>query len=158
MQGGEMELGGGGSFKDIVLEQLRRIAKVSTVEFRGGFYTTVTDREGHARELYVEDTREVFNNSVYVFASILLCKFDDEMKACWEKYKEDIKIMTDEFLKFTKMDDKVVLGEAYYEDKNEKIALETLKQKKLEANRKLLIDLTELLGRHDWLEITGGTY
>jgi len=158
MQNGEMDISGGGSFKDLVLEQLRRIAKISAVEFRGGFYTTVTDREGHARELYVEDTREVFNNSVYVLASILLCKFDDDMKQYWKEHNDNINNMTKEFLDFTKMDDKVVLGEGYYKDNSEKIALETLKQKKLEEHRKLLINLTELLGRHDWLEITGGTY
>lgn len=148
----------GNSFKDIIMMQLRRSTLLSNVEFRGGYYTAYTTKGGEVKEVYVQDSREMFSNSVYSLALLLKPKFDSEMGIFFEHFEDKTKVLTNEFLKKTKMDDEVVLGESYYEDVEDKIHLETYRHKKLALYLSLFGEICSLLARLNYLDIGGGVY
>jgi len=148
----------GGSYKEVVMVHLSRVIKLASCEYRGGFYLTVKTKDGGEREVYIEDTRESWGNSIYALGSILVPKFDDPMKKAWKEYEESLQRITKDFLDKSSLDDEVVLGEAYYEKMDDKVLLETFKIKKLHLVKKLFIALSELLGRLNYLEVGGGTF
>jgi len=119
------------TYNDIVLLHLRKVNLVSVVEFRGGFYTTVTTKSGDEKQVYIPDTRDTYCNAVHQLALLLRPKFDEEMSKKWEKFKEKIKTLQQEFVDYTEMNESVILGEAYYDKPNEKVKLEEYKQKRL---------------------------
>lgn len=118
-------------YEDIVIWQLRRMTVLSNVEFRGGFYTTVPSKDGEEKEIYVQDTREVFSNGVYALALLLKPFFKNNMKKVFKRFNEQLQELTQEFIEKSSVDEEVVLGEAFYDNENDKILLETYKNKKL---------------------------
>lgn len=154
----DIEIGSGKSstFKEVIMNQLSKITNNSNVEFRGGYYTIVQTKMGE-REIYVQDTREVFNNGVFCFAMLLKKKYDKEMDKNFEEFKKDLETLKAAFIKKSTVDEDVILGEGFYQD-NDKIALEEYKQKKLALHIKLFGYLCDLLARKRYLEITGGVF
>lgn len=69
------------SFKEIVMNHLRKISILSCVEFRGGFYehkeANIPGAPGF--DVYVEDTRAQYINAVNVFSDMLFAHFDTDM-------------------------------------------------------------------------------
>ncbi len=83
------ESGGGGnkfdlSYKQIVLEQYQTILRLGNAEMRGGYMTHVVSM-GTAKEVYIEDAREKYANSIFGLYDVLLPRFDRKME---EKAKE----------------------------------------------------------------------
>ena len=71
------------SFRDIVLQQVKRVTNVAAVEFHGGFYETKPHPNPNVNTVlktYVADSREIFCNSVEILADLLFPYFDDDMK------------------------------------------------------------------------------
>jgi len=71
------------TFKDIVLQHLKKIGTYMSVEFRGGYWEEREVFSGQISNVirtYVPDTREVFSNSVDYLHDILYPYFDDIMK------------------------------------------------------------------------------
>ena len=71
-------------FRDIVLNHLRKISLLASVEFRGGFWETkllpVGGTTGTIRNrVYISDTREIYSNSIEVFSDMLYVHFDKKM-------------------------------------------------------------------------------
>lgn len=146
------------SYKDIVMNQFKKITFICNTEFRGGFYQTKFDTRGKATEVYVPDSREVFNNAVYSFALVLIPRFDDVMKEAFKTYKQKNKENKEWFLKNTSIEEEVVLGEPFYENIKDKILLETYKEKKLVIYQYLFKELSKLLARLNYFDYLGGTY
>jgi len=145
------------SFKEIVMDHLRRITLLSSCELRGGYYSTVTSKTGDEKEIYVEDSREALSNAIYCLAHLLLSKHDKEMKPKFEEFEKELKEQKEKFLKGTKIKDNEVLGEAHYKDQ-ERIMLEEYKIKKMRIFRQLFAELCNLLSRLKYFEIGGGVY
>ena len=84
--------GGGGdsqlTYPFLVFEQVRRIAKAGSVEFRGGYnHLVASNPEVYA---YVPATHETFSESVLTLANMLSGYFDDEMEKTYSDYKEKL--------------------------------------------------------------------
>jgi hypothetical protein len=161
MEGEEESFGYGNrtmAFKDVVLIHLKRIMELSACEMRGGYNVTITDKKGNERELYVEDSRERISNAIYAFSLLLQPKFDKIMK---EKFKESIQKreeLKQKFLESSSIEEKEVLGEGYYENTKDKVLLEEYKISKLQLYWDLFSELSNLLGRINYMEIGGGSF
>jgi|TARA_R100000501_G_C2626860_1_gene120650 hypothetical protein len=81
------------SFKEIVLQHLKKILELSTNEFRGGFYNTIYDSRGGYTKQYIGDSRKVYVQSVESLSMILIPYFDKKMNDFFEKYEKDLKGM-----------------------------------------------------------------
>jgi len=146
------------TFKDICMIQFKKVTMLANTEFRGGFYNVIYDKNGKPTEQYIPDTREVFNNSVYSLALLLIPKFDNKMKEAFTKFREKNRENKKKFIDESSIDEEVVLGEAFYENIKDKILLETYKEKKLLIYQYLFKELSKLLARQNYFEFTGGTY
>jgi len=145
------------SFKEIVMEHLRRITSLSSVELRGGYYTILTTKQGEEKEVYVQDSRAALENAIYCFAQLLIPKFDDRTKKAFEKFRDDLAVLKKGFLKLTKINDNEVLGEGYYNDEEKKL-LEEYKIKKLWLYIEFFTDLSILLAKHKYFEMGGAIF
>ena len=147
----------GGSFKEIVMIHLARIALLSSTELRGGYFSITQTKSGDTKEVYVADSRESLSNAIHFLAHALYPKFDKDMKAAFKIFKKETEELKEEFLKETKKEDSEVLGESYYPE-SEKSLLEEYKIKKVELYIELFTDLIQFLSRKKYLEITGGGF
>lgn len=155
----DIEIGGKGlSFQDIVMIQLRKVTNLANVEFRGGFYTSVPTRDGMEKEIYVQDSREVFGNALYILALLTEPKFDKKMKEKFKLYEEKMEDIEEEFINKSSVQEEVILGELFYESTEDKILLETYRNKKLTLNLKLFKHLSRFLERKAYFHFGGGTY
>ena len=155
---GTIDLGEKGfTFKEIVMRSFREAGDVLSKEFRGGFYMAVSDKTG-SKEVYIDDSREVACNTVYVLAVYLIPKFDADAKKFFEKFVGDLKKMEDKFIGLTETKEVVVLGSDYYDDDKEKLELEQFKILKLRLHLDLFKAVSELLGRKNYLEMGGGSF
>lgn len=152
----EIEFGGGAGFREIALTQFHTCIRHSNVEFRGGFYTHVVTKEGTEKEQYTPDTRDSYCNAIYALALVVLPRFDDKMIKRWEIYKQTKDAILDEFHEKTQNQADVVLGEVFYEDEKDKIALETLKVKNLKLHHLLLESLSQLFDRKNYFGMGAG--
>lgn len=70
------------TFKDIVLEHLKRIGTFASVEFVGGYWqekVRIIGGTGMTERVYIHDTREVYSHSIEYLHDILFPYFDEEM-------------------------------------------------------------------------------
>jgi len=148
----------GASFKEIVMIQLKNVTTLGNVEFRGGYYTIQETKQGTEKEVYVQDTREVFGNAVHTLAYLLRPKFDDKMTKAWNNFNKKMKVIKNEFIEKSTPDEEVILGESFYEDPKDKILLETYKMKKLRLHQNLFSAVSKQLARINYFEMIGGTY
>lgn len=82
------------SFKDIVLEHLKKITLLSCVEFRGGYRTEKihpTSSGSYSETIYIPDSREVYINAVNMFHDLLLPIFDKKMRGESERLEQQHK-------------------------------------------------------------------
>lgn len=78
-QGNKEEL----SFRSLVLEQYRRVLRLGSVEFHGGFWMETVDRTGKEKLSYIPATHEAFSNGVNMLAASVHAHFDTDMKSAW---------------------------------------------------------------------------
>ena len=100
------------TFREIVLNHLKKIGTFMSVEMRGGFWEEKPHSNPNLNitlKTYIIDTREVFSNSIAYLYEILYPHFDKKMKDEGEKLEEE--------LEDTYKDETVVVEEER-EDKN----------------------------------------
>jgi hypothetical protein len=82
------------TFRDIVLQHLRKISQFASVEFRGGYWEEKEVPLGNMQTLtqrtYIPDTREVYSNAVECLADLIAPYFDAEMRKAEAKAEKDI--------------------------------------------------------------------
>jgi hypothetical protein len=152
----EIEFGSGEGFKEIAMNQLYSCVRLSNVEFRGGFYTSITTKEGVEKEQYTPDTRDTYCNSVYALALIVMPRFDKEMTPKWKLYVEVKEKIQEEFHTATGHKAEVVLGEIFYEDLKDKISLEVYREKNLKLHHILLKEISLLYARRNYFGMGAG--
>lgn len=144
------------SYREVVHEHLRRVIKLSSCELRGGFWTRMTTKDGGEKLIYVQDTRETLCNAILCLAFLLQPKFDKKQKDYFKIFNEELDKKKMKFLDKTKINDKQILGEDYY-DKDEKKLLIEYKIEKLELHLELFAELCILLSSNP-LGIGEATY
>ena len=157
-QDGSIDLGEQGfSFKETAMRGFREACLSLSVELRGGYYL---DAGGdNSKEVYVPDTRDVACNTVFVLAVLLLpkIKIDPVSKKVWADFEENLKVLEENFIKKTVTKESVVLGADYYNEVD-RLGFEEFKINRLRLHIILFKELSELLGRKNYLEMGGGTF
>lgn len=115
----------------LAMEQFERLILAHNVEFRGGFYMQSTGINGETRELYVQDTREVFCNTCRALATLIEYSMIKGTKEKYAAYLEELDEITKEFIEKSSVSESIVLGETFYEKEEDKILLEEYNNKKL---------------------------
>ncbi len=141
----EISPGGGNSFKDIVMSQLRRVTQLGSTEYRGGYYTSVPTKSGVDKEIYVQDSREVFSNAVYTLSLLLKPKFKDDMNNAFTNFNKKLQARQKDFMDASSVDEEIILGETFYTDEKDKILLETYRNKKLRLHLSLFAEISKEL-------------
>jgi hypothetical protein len=70
------------TFRDIILQHLRKITTLACVEMRGGHYESKSSNKKNSNEIiktWIPDTRIIYINAVDCFADMLYPYFDKEM-------------------------------------------------------------------------------
>ena len=140
------------TFQSIILRYLNKICNLSAVEFRGGFYMQVDSKTG-VKEVYVSDTREMYCNAVECLFNMLFPHFDKDMGKAGENIEKDLKKIQDAFIKISTPEEKVILGEGFYNEEKDKIALEEYRQTKLQLFLILFRNLSSFLHRKNYLKV-----
>lgn len=121
------------SFKEIVMSHLSKISNICTKEFKEGYWQKRPVNTGGGVsyvEIYHEDTREAYINSVDFLHDLLLPKFDKEMEMAMVEINQDIE------------NNKI----------NSKINIDLFKENRLLYRRKIFQQLSLLLKRKKYLE------
>lgn len=131
------------SFRSIILEHLRNIAKYSSVEFRGGYFENkLVGSHGASQQVYVPDSRDVYINAVDVLSDMLYPHFDDELKQAEEVLNQEL---SDTYQKYRKGVN------------DDELSQESLHQQwrfdKLSLKRKLFRHICSFLYRKKYLEL-----
>lgn len=133
------------TFRDIVLQHLKRISIFASVEMRGGYLIEKSKSFGGGlltEQIYIPDTREVYSNAVDYLADILAPYFDKVMK---EEEHNNI----EELEKSRKL---YYEGEEY-KDRDNDIKKQNYRLAKMEIKRKLFRALCCFLFRKKYLEL-----
>lgn len=131
------------TFKMIVLEHLQRILRLSSVEFRGGYWQEKSVSKGgvvSTEKTYVPDSREEYGNAVDSLHDILFPHFDTIAK-------EEILLVDEELDKVFEEHTKTVNGRIEWNDE------ENFKKAKImRVTRRLFRALNTFLFREHYLE------
>ena len=91
------------SYKEIVLMQISRIAKMGSKEFRGGYWESSYDSKGNERRKYIADSNEEYSNAIKTLYILLKpdilkskSKIIEEIKEVEKKFIKNIKDLKDE--------------------------------------------------------------
>ncbi len=99
------------TFKQIVLEHIRRVTINGSVEWHGGYW----NETGYNPTIrtYVHNSRDVYNNSVRMLRALLLGYFDSKIELIDKQLQKELK---EAYEKYKKAEDKSAKLE-YYETK-----------------------------------------
>jgi len=148
------------SFKDIVLDHVKRIGTFASVEFRGGYWEERIDKTtGEKVRFYVQDTREIYSNAVEYLHDILYPYFDKLMETKSEEINVKLKIL---YKKRTVVDDNPdednrdelaegSVGSGKFKNVEERI---TYRSVRVKICRRLFRELCCFLFRKKYLEMT----
>jgi len=148
----------GNTYRDILMNQFSKVTGMCNVEFRGGFWTKIPIKGGEEKLIYVPDTRETFCNGTMGLAIILRPRFDKKMRESFKTMKKLLKGLQKEFMDKSIVKESVILGENFYTDEKDKIALEEYRNKKLALHLSLFSRLNKEMNRLNYLEISGATF
>jgi hypothetical protein len=83
------------SFRDIVLQHVRKIGTLASCEWRGGFWQQIPNQNANSnavQQIYIQDTRESYSNAVEYLADLLYPHFDNQLKQEEQKIMELLKV------------------------------------------------------------------
>ena len=127
------------SFREIVLQHLKKILELSTTEFRGGFYNYIS--QGNVtQKIYVEDNHKRYYQAIENLSMILVPHFDSEMTKYYTKYLEERENLPKEIKE--KMEEEETSN-------NYGVKLTTSRR---ELSELLFIELNKLLKRNQYLK------
>ncbi len=131
------------SWREIVLEHIRKILECSRTEFLGGFWNETGNNP--SIKTYVFDTRATYINSINALADVLLPFFDKDMKTAFKDHatKREKDAIRKEITKKYPKEAKTL------DPKGWKREIENFR---LEHSRTLFQELNKLLRRTDYLK------
>lgn len=147
------------TFRDIILQHLKKISQYASVEFRGGYWEIKPSPKPSSNieyKIYIPDTREVYSNAVECFADMLCPYFDQEMKdAEQQAIIEEKEIYKNNTI--TKQPDRedqnpeeATKYERIFKDVGDRISY---RAERVKINRKLFRALCSFLYRKKYLEL-----
>ena len=147
------------TFRDIILQHLKRISQFASVEFRGGYWE-VKPHPNPSRnidyKIYISDTREIYSNSVECLADMLAPYFDEEMRKAEQKaIKEDEEVFKDNtIIKQPEREDQNPEEAKKYERKfKDVLDRVSYRGERVKINRRLFRALCSFLYRKKYLEL-----
>lgn len=129
------------SFRDIVLEHLKRCIKLGSVEWRSGGYedkVAVTNGVVNIAKIYISDTREEYIHAVLQLRCLMIPHYDKEMLKYDATYNDSVNQLFSE-----------------YEKDKTKQSANIFRNKQLQLTNELFIELNKLIFRHDYFSIGG---
>ena len=147
------------SFREIILQHLKKISQFASVEFRGGYWEIKPDTSPSSNsefKVYVPDTREVYSNSVECLADMLFPYFDETMIADEKRCKEeDKKAYTDNTIikqldKEEDSEEEIKTQRRKFKDMKGRVSYRSLR---VRIVRELFRDLCSFLHRKKYLEV-----
>jgi hypothetical protein len=146
------------SFRIIVMDHFKRIVRLASVEFRGGYWQTRIHKLASGVTLnekyYVPDTREEYCNAITVFYDLLYPHLDKDCANKCKEIEKQVATKRDEFLKRVETKEKEILTDEYYKG-TERVLLQEYKVDKLRHYRKILRNLLIFLKSVDYFESSG---
>ncbi len=85
------------TFKQICLMHINKCVSNGSVEWHGGYYNEVGNNP--VTRTYVQNSRDVFCNSVRMLRALLLGYFDSKIKTSDEKLQDELSKLYNEYLK-----------------------------------------------------------
>jgi hypothetical protein len=146
------------TFRDIILQHLKKISQFASVEFRGGYWEERTVHSGSVSDTirtYIPDTREVYSNAVECLADMLYPYFDKEMLQEEEKCNKAIKQAFNDnsvLVEPDREDETEAEEKAYRKFKHISNKLSYRSEKRI-INRRLFRALCSFLYRKKYLEL-----
>ena len=132
---------GGMTYQEILMNQLSRITKIASQEFREGFWKALPMKTGTGgtlmEKVWISDGRKEYINAIQCLNDLLLARFDDDMKKQSEQLEQDLKDKRKEFREKAKAETKFIDYE-------------------LKIHRKLFQQLNLLIGRMGYFEEATG--
>jgi len=122
------------TFKDIILQHIKRILEISTKEFRGGYNKEIVVDNKSVIE-YVPDTRKQYIQSVQSLSDVLVPRFDEDMKKYSDNFEKCI----------TKLDEEMEKKKGKLIDKEVRECV----LKKLKLSRELFREINYFLYREE---------
>jgi len=152
------------TFKDIILQHLKKISQFASVEFRGGYWEIkeVPFSSGSgvvhsiSNKVYVPDSREVYSNAVECLADMLYPYFDEEMKKAEQKCKKELEEAYNSntiLVEPERADEDEEQEKAYirkFKNQSDKLSY---RSERVKINRKLFRALCSFLYRKKYLEL-----
>jgi hypothetical protein len=80
------------------------------------------------------------------------------MEESFKNFKLKLKVIEKEFIEKSSVNETVILGESFYESTDDKILLETYRNKKLKLYLSLFDKLSGLLAGHNYGQIGGAAF
>jgi len=145
------------TFKAIVLHQLQKIVNLQSREMRGGFWQTKTIPVGNgmvkAEKFYVADAREEYGGAVDALHDLLIPYFDVKLKELDKILKSQLKILKEDVIDASSIDETEVLDNEFYTDPKNKLIIANYRFKKLNISRRMFQGLCCFLHRKKYLEL-----
>lgn len=145
------------TFRDIILQHLRKIAQFSSVEFRGGYWDYRAIHSNYQTNIvktYIPDSREVYSNAVEALADLLYPYFDAEMhkeeKVCKDSLHKAFVRTTDSKVAEKKDDSDESVTIRVFKSEGNKLSYRESRRK---IYRKLFRALCSFLYRKKYLEL-----
>ena len=145
------------TIRAIAMDQLRVIVKNASMEMRGGYWKQVVGMNGATVEVYVEDTREIFCNSVR--ALYHLCKMEaikrkkaGDAAKMFELCIQKMDKVREDVLKKTKVQEAEILTLEFYKDPLDRQVIDQYKQHKVVLYEELLDALMIFMARIDYFQ------
>jgi len=114
-----------------------------------------TGINGDVKETYIPDSREVFCNTCMSLAFLINPVLDKRTREIYNDVIKELGELEEEFLKNTKAEETIVLGESFYEG-NDKILLEQYNNMKVKIYQKLFLAISHEFQYHKYWK-TGTT-
>jgi hypothetical protein len=104
------------TFKQIILMHINKCVSNGSVEWHGGYWQEKAVNNYTVEKIYVQNSREVFCNSITMLRCILLGYFDQKMTDADKEIQQDLKLLEDNYKKAVQNNEKNAKS-IYLEDK-----------------------------------------
>jgi len=79
------------TFKQVIIQHINRCVLNGSVEWHGGYWQEKSNpNQNYAEKYYVQNSREVYCNSVRMLKALMLGYFDEKMDKAWDLLEEEL--------------------------------------------------------------------
>lgn len=79
------------TFKQVIIQHINRCVLNGSVEWHGGYWQEKSNpNQNYAEKYYVQNSREVYCNSVRMLKALMLGYFDEKMNKAWDMLEQEM--------------------------------------------------------------------